>query len=290
MTALYWQLLILGTIVISFFLPSLFFKNYKISKLLGSIITIFWIAWTLGLSAFILESGWYAKIPSELFFYQMARIIITFVICYYIVQLLTSKDKTITESKEIINKLLNDKDKIDNEEIISYIRQNRNINVEVLSTLSEHRRIFFDTLSQATNSICILSGTATSYVVDEDFKETLKEALKRGVNVYLGYGYKSKWHDQKKKDHEKKAEEDLKKLVQDNLNFNHDGKIFLAEYLNHSKILICDDKYVVCGSFNWLSKARGYNDERSFLIRDKNLVLKESQQVKKFIKSNIKNT
>ena len=45
---------------------------------------------------------------------------------------------------------------------------------------------------------------------NEDFKISLSEALKRGVNVYIGYGYKSNQHDQLKKEYELTAENDLK--------------------------------------------------------------------------------
>ena len=79
---------------------------------------------------------------------------------------------------------------------------------------------------------------------------------------------------------------DLRKLVQQAKEHKLKGKIYLAEYKNHSKILICDDEYVVCGSFNWLSNAAGQNIERSYIIYDKKLVLKEAQIIKKFIKDN----
>ena len=60
----------------------------------------------------------------------------------------------------------------------------------------------------------------------------------------------------------------------------------MAEYKNHSKILICDDDYAVCSSFNWLSNAKGQNIERSYVIYDKKIVLKEIQQIKKYVKNN----
>lgn len=123
-------------------------------------------------------------------------------------------------------------------------------------------------------------------MVDDEFTESIIECLKRGVNIYIGYGYKSSYNNTEKKDFETKAEEDLKNLVKTSSKDNLKGKIYLAEYKNHSKILICDDDYAVCGSFNWLSNAKGQNIERSYVIYDKKIVLKEIQQIKKYVKNN----
>ena len=284
MLPLFFQAAIIITILAAFASGKFLFNSYKLSKLIGSLVSIFWICWTLGVS--VIFVGIKVRQFSELWFYQIIETILAFIICYGIINWLDSKDKKISEQKKDIDNFIADKDRIDNKEIIDHIQSSKNVNLKVLANLSQHRQIFFNTLGQATNSICILSGTATSYVVNEDFKISLKEALKRGVNVYLGYGYRSNYHDQQKKNYELTAENDLKNFVKEAKNENHKGKIFLAEYKNHSKILICDDEYVVCGSFNWLSNAAGQNIERSYIIYDKKIVLKESQLIKNFIKNN----
>ena len=282
MTALYWQATIIITLILSFASGKFLFDSFKLSKIIGSLTTIFWIFWTLGGSVYFINFK--IREFERLWFFQLTEIILFFIIFYGIINWLDLKDAKISNQKEDIKRLISDKDRIDNKQIVDHIKSNKNVELKVLSNLSQHRQIFFNTLGQATNSICILSGTATSYVVNEDFKISLSEALKRGVNVYIGYGYKSNHHDQQKKEYELTAESDLKKFVNDAKQENNKGKIFLAEYKNHSKILICDDDYVVCGSFNWLSNASGQNVERSYIIYDKKVILKESQLIKKFIK------
>ena len=43
---------------------------------------------------------------------------------------------------------------------------------------------------------------------------------------------------------------------------NTDGLIIVRYYPNHAKLLICDDKWLVAGSFNWLSNVgRSKNEE-----------------------------
>ena len=83
------------------------------------------------------------------------------------------------------------------------------------------------------------------------------------------------------------AGQDLKQLLNFSNKENTKGKIYLAEYKNHSKILICDDKYAVCGSFNWLSNARGKSVERSYVIHDKIIAKQESETMVKYIQNNL---
>ena len=284
MTALFYQAIIILSIIFGFSAGKFFFNSFRLSKLFGFLISLFWIYWTLGGSANFV--GVKIRDFSELWFFQLVEAVLTFTLCYGIVNWLDGKDKKIQQQKNTIENLLSDKDRIDNKEVIDYIQANKKVNLKILNNLPQHRQIFYNTLGQATSSICILSGTATSYVINEDFKISLTEALKRGVNVYIGYGYRSSYHNEQKKEYELNAENDLKELVKQAKEQNFKGKIYLAEYKNHSKILICDDDYVVCGSFNWLSNASGQNIERSYIIYDKKLVLKEAQIIKKFIKGN----
>lgn len=282
----YYQALIIITIIIAFCSGKFLFNSYKLSKLIGSIVSLFWIYWTLGGSVHFGQIKIWTF--SELWFYQLIETIITFIICFGVINWLSLKDlnilekeKNLAEKDEAIKNLFADKDRIDNNEIIKLLNSKKNIDLKTLSTLSDHRKIFFSTLADASNSICILSGTATSYVVDEEFKLSINEALKKGVNVYIGYGYNSSYI-QSKKDVELKAESDLKKLLKDSTYYK--GKILIADYKNHSKMLICDQKYVVCGSFNWLSNRWGHNIERSYIIYDKKFALKESELIKQHIK------
>lgn len=38
------------------------------------------------------------------------------------------------------------------------------------------------------------------------------------------------------------------------------------KYPNHAKLLIVNNNYAVCGSFNWLSNREGQNAEMSFKV------------------------
>ena len=149
-----------------------------------------------------------------------------------------------------------------------------------LSTLQEHKDQLFHSLHNARSRICILSGWATSYVIDDEFKFLLAKALKRGVNVFIGYGYKSSFDPIPKSKTQKDAENNLLKLKEWCSEENTDGLLVIAYHPNHSKILICDDSYAVCGSFNWLSNSgKSRNFERSWIVYDKVFVDTEMELI-----------
>jgi len=50
------------------------------------------------------------------------------------------------------------------------------------------------------------------------------------------------------------------------------GKIICKKFPNHSKILLCDSRYAICGSANWLSYTGYHNREVSVKITDKKLI------------------
>ena len=145
MTALFYQATIVLTILVSFGFGLFFFNSYNLSKVFGSIISLFWIYWTLGGSAYFVN----VKIRdySQLWTFQLVETIGVFLVCYAIVNWLSKKDKKIKESQNIINKLLDDKDRIDNSEIVDLIKNNKKAEIKILSNLSQHREIFFNTLA-----------------------------------------------------------------------------------------------------------------------------------------------
>ena len=80
---------------------------------------------------------------------------------------------------------------------------------EVLSTNKQHRDQLLHAFESAEKVVVVLSGWATSYVVDSEFQRLLAKALKRGVSVYLGYGYQAANEPTPPKKHEKEAEDNL---------------------------------------------------------------------------------
>ena len=52
----------------------------------------------------------------------------------------------------------------------------------------------------------------------------------------------------------------------------------IVKHPNQAKVLIRDEEYAVCGSFNWLPNAgRSKNQDYSWVIKDKEFVIKEKE-------------
>ena len=148
--------------------------------------------------------------------------------------------------------------------------------IDVLSSNEQHREILKHALHTSEKVVVVLCGWATSYVIDSEFQRLLAKALRRGVSVYLGYGYQSSSEPTPLKKHEREAENNLLALKEWAAEEDTKGLLVVKKYPNHAKILICDDKYAINGSFNWLSNAgRSRNIERSWIIRDRQFVVSE---------------
>ena len=87
--------------------------------------------------------------------------------------------------------------------------------------------------------------------------------------VYIGYGYQSKYDKKPKRKEQKKAAEDLSSLQAWCAEKKPDGRLYKWEYPNHAKLLLVDDSYAICGSFNWLSNSTGQNSEMSFKVKNR---------------------
>ena len=131
---------------------------------------------------------------------------------------------------------------------------------------SRHYQYLLDTLKSARESVLILSGWISSSVVDDYFVNCVHDALRRGVTVYIGYGYEN-WSGQHEASHKAKdALYRLNLLQEKSLGLR--GSLYVGRFNNHQKILLKDSSVVVCGSHNWLSNRAFKNHEKSIEIHD----------------------
>lgn len=123
----------------------------------------------------------------------------------------------------------------------------------------------------AESNIYIVSPWVRNIVL-EKYKEFIENALKRGVNIYINYGISNKGKEDIDKDAQRYYN-DLKKKY---------NNLYIHSNTNtHAKILICDDKWVVTGSFNWLSyDGSDDRNESSALSIDKNIINSFKLQIK----------
>jgi hypothetical protein len=136
-------------------------------------------------------------------------------------------------------------------------------------TVHDHPLLLSDAIANARERVLIICPWITDQVVDRPALVSIEKMLKRGVRLYIGYGFED--DDRKKR---RKVPEGLRKLADEFESFQ------LRDFGDtHEKVLIKDDEFVVEGSFNWLS-FRGDPDrklrrERSLKVTDPVFVERE---------------
>lgn len=154
--------------------------------------------------------------------------------------------------KKIINGVNNSLNKEEKEQEIKeeYHIDNHLINEAI-------RNKFIETFLIAEKEIDIISPWISENVVDEQFIELLENALKRNVTIKILYGIGEN-NDERNKKSEKIASSLISK-------FQKYGKLFRIKKDNiHYKLLLCDEKFLISGSYNFLSFKGDYdgNDNR----------------------------
>lgn len=145
-----------------------------------------------------------------------------------------------------------------------------------------HKDFLIKSIQQVEQSIVILSGWITNYVVNQYFIQELESALKRGVKIFIGYGWQNSMGKHEEFESSIQAINQIEILV-----LKYPDQLFVGKFANHEKILIKDDDYVVYGSNNWLSNSKFKNSERSIVINSPELANKEYRRAVDLINSNL---
>lgn len=142
----------------------------------------------------------------------------------------------------------------------------------------QHRAELLNAISGANSSLTIVSGWIRSYVVNRKLLSLLRDALARGVNIFIGYGWQKSdgTHDTDRTITE--ARQKLDKLSAVASRKHAWGRLIIQENPTHEKVLIKDQDYVICGSNNWLSNKNFKNQEQSIKIWDAELARQMSDR------------
>ncbi|MGE0128965.1 MAG: hypothetical protein AB7U82_12875 [Blastocatellales bacterium] len=146
-------------------------------------------------------------------------------------------------------------------------------------TVFEHPRLLEEALNVCQERLLIISPWIRRKIVSREFTEKLEALLKKNVQVYIGYGIGDNKSDSG-------AIKDLEKLAKKYHCF-HFKDFSKSGRPTHAKILLCDSKFVVLSSYNWLSfkgdPKEPYRDEQGVLIsRAKMIEEKFNEQVSFF--------
>lgn len=187
-----------------------------------------------------------------------------------------------TEKSKLGSKLVTDRQEANhtindlNKEIARLETRLQQMEAEAGSTevlqMHEHRPKLFEALRIAQRQVIIVSPWMNPQSVDYELRQEIGKTLQRGVNVQIGHGFGNADR------HEEKTLKNLEKIAQEKK-----GQLELFRLGDvHSKVLICDDKFMVLTSFNWLSFAgdptRGTRVEDGMLTRDKKAIAQKTQE------------
>lgn len=109
----------------------------------------------------------------------------------------------------------------------------------------EHPLLLKEALTSSNERLLIVCPWIRSQIVDKTFLKSLETLLRNGVRVYIGYGI-SESHGKAIID--KAAKDGLEDLHRRFKNFT-----FSLIGNTHRKALVCDSKFAIHTSFNWLS-------------------------------------
>lgn len=148
-----------------------------------------------------------------------------------------------------------------------------------------HQHFLRNSLAEASTSVCILSGWLSDRVIDKDFRELLRDALMRGVDIFIGYGWESGGkHNARRAS--KVAFSVLRTLESDSTRNRYCGRLVVGKYPNHVKMLIVDCSILAIGSHNWLSNSQFRNRESSIVLDSPSIASIQCSQVKQIIRDN----
>lgn len=144
---------------------------------------------------------------------------------------------------------------------------------------TQHKEYLLYALKKAKQAVYIHSPWVRHNVVKE-YEKHIESALQKGIKVSIKYGLKPRNRFEKDPiDTKSKMLFDKWDKSYPNFKANTDN--------NHSKILICDDEFMIIGSFNWLSfggltdKDGDTRGETSSVVKNKDSIQKEIVKFKK---------
>ena len=167
-------------------------------------------------------------------------------------QMISNKFDIETVTKDITNQVINC---IQSGEVDPY-------NTKQLKN-EEIRQKFIESFAVVEEELDIISPWIGRWVLgDKILLNAIENALKKGVTIKILYGiedsqsYGKSCNDNRGIATLKNAQE-----LQERFNYSGPGKLILKQGNTHQKILLCDEKYLLSGSFNLLSFKGNYEDE-----------------------------
>jgi phosphatidylserine/phosphatidylglycerophosphate/cardiolipin synthase-like enzyme len=132
----------------------------------------------------------------------------------------------------------------------------------------EHRAYLNRALREAQSRVLIVSPWIRFEVVNDELVGRFRRVLDRGVELWIGYGISKRggYRAKSKGERDRDAERKLQRVADDYPTLFHMTRLGDT----HAKVLVCDSRFSIVTSFNWLS-FRGddqleFRDERGYYV------------------------
>lgn len=136
----------------------------------------------------------------------------------------------------------------------------------------EHRPLLEKSFESARQWVVIVSPWLDPVALNESLVTQIDKSLQRKVQVVILYGYPGEL------EHYKKQKQDIVLHSLNRLKEKKHGKYLHIKDIGitHEKVLICDKKFIIVGSFNWLSfkgdKLKGLRLEKSVYTEEVSVI------------------
>ncbi len=123
----------------------------------------------------------------------------------------------------------------------------------LISGGDDHREWLKRAIQEARSEIIIISPWLHPKAVNHEIKSRLRDAARRGVAVCIAWGYTDE--PDVGEAERREVGRRLATSLRNDLDAEHQANLFITNVKTHEKVVICDDKFCIWGSFNWLSNA-----------------------------------
>jgi hypothetical protein len=117
----------------------------------------------------------------------------------------------------------------------------------------EHRPILEEVLRSATERVIIISPWMKSRAFDRQLQRLVRDAIKRKVKVYIGYGFGHDGRGPQGEANRRSSDEVIRHLEYEIRGLDPSLLCIRNVGNSHQKVLICDRTLTVITSLNWLS-------------------------------------
>ena len=129
----------------------------------------------------------------------------------------------------------------------------------------EHRPLLLEAARMVKSDLTIVSAWINFMALDDELCKSLATAICNGATVHIAWGLGTKGGESQRNSVKgNTALNELKRKIPE----RHRNQLIIKRMETHEKFIVCDGKFCVFGSFNWLSyrgqRDDGYRRETSF--------------------------